>query len=183
MVARSVRDAEVPGSSPGTPTAGRTLSRVSAAWSLEIPLPPDAALARITLAINRPKKRAFGIFKLQNEYVGVVGDREFEIWERQKRAVHALGSVHSRQGGARLAVRYVVGKRTPVLVAVFFVLYAAAAFGFSQLDPEPAITSAEIAVAFIGGAVLAGIFAAGAAQQRAELQAFIERLFADLPKT
>ena len=156
---------------------------MSSDWSIEVAIAPEAALARIALAINRPKKRAFGIFKLQNEYVGVVGDREFEIWERQKRAVHALGSVQARPGGARLDIRYVMGKRTPVLVAVFFVLYAAAAFGFSQLDPDPAITAAEIVVAFIGAAIMAGIFAAGAAQQRAELKAFIERLFADLPQT
>jgi hypothetical protein len=152
-------------------------------WSTDTSLAPEAALARVNLAINRPRKRAFGVFKLQNEYVGVVGPQEFEIWERQKRAVHALGSVRAQRGGSRIDVRFGIGRRTPFLVGTFFVLYAAVALGISRLDPEPVVTAGEIAVALIGAAILAGIFAAGAARQRAELQAFIERLFADLPRT
>jgi hypothetical protein len=151
-------------------------------WSRDIAIAPEAALARITIAINRPKKRAFGIFKLQNEYVGVVGHAEFEIWERQKRAVHALGSIRGRRGGSRIEVRFGIGKRTLALVAVFFVLYAAVALGISRLDPEPAVTTAELVVAAVGAAILAAIFAASAAQQRADLQGFIERLFADVPR-
>jgi len=151
-------------------------------WSLDVAIAPEAALARITAAINRPKKRAFGIFKIQNEYIGVVGSGEFEIWERQQRAVHALGSVRGRRGGSRLEVRYGVGRRTPALIVVFFVLYAAVALGISRLGPEPAVTAAELMVAAVGAAILAAIFAASAARQRADLQAFIERLFADVPR-
>lgn len=151
-------------------------------WALDVAIAPEGALARVTAAINRPKKRAFGIFKNQNEYVGVVGSDEFEIWERQQRAVHALGSIRGRHGGSRLEVRFGVGRRTPVLIVVFFVLYTAAALGISQLGPEPDLSAAEFAVAAAGAAMLAALFAVSASRQRADLQAFIERLFADLPR-
>ena len=155
---------------------------MSGQWSLDVAIAPEAALARISGAINRPKKRAFGIFKLQNEYVGVVGDSEFEIWERQQRAVHALGAIRARRGGSRLDIRFGIGKRTPVLIAAFFVLYAAVALGIATLDPEPGVTAAELAVAAVGAAILAAMFVAAAARQRSELTAFIERLFADVPR-
>jgi hypothetical protein len=153
----------------------------TADWSRDLAIAPDAALARINLAINRPKKRAFGIFKLHDEFIGVVTTDAFEIWERQRRAVHALGSVRGQRGGARLEVRYGMGKRTPMLVAVFFVLYTAVAVGISRLEPEPAISAGEITVAFAGAAALAAIFVASAARQRANLQGFIQRLFDDVP--
>lgn len=152
----------------------------TADWSRDLAIAPDAALARINLAINRPKKRAFGVFKLQNEYVGVVTTDAFEIWERQRRAVHAVGSVRGQRGGTRLEVRYGIGKRTPALIAVFFVLYVAVALGLSRLEPEPAISVSELVAALVGAASLAAIFAVSAGRQRADLQAFIDRLFADV---
>lgn len=150
-------------------------------WVLDLGIAPDAALMRITGAINRPKKRAFGIFKNENEYVGVVASGEFEIWERQQRAVHALGSISGRPGGSRLEVRFGVGRRTPVLIVLFFVLYTAAALGISQLGQDPTLSAAEFAVAAAGAAMLAALFAAAAIRQRADLRAFIEGTFADLP--
>ena len=77
MVARSVRDAEVPGSSPGTPTvSGSTVSpeRIRGAepdWSLDIPIAPDAVVQRIARAINLPKKRLLGLLKTERETGGV----------------------------------------------------------------------------------------------------------------
>jgi hypothetical protein len=155
---------------------------MASTWTLDIAIAPEAALALVNVAINRPKKRAFGIFKLQNEYVGVVGNAQFEIWERQKRAVHALGSISARRGGSRLEIRFGIGRRTPALIAVFFVLYATVALGFSRLEPEPAVSVSEVAVAAVGAAILAAIFAASAARQRADLEGFIQRLFADVPR-
>ena len=152
-------------------------------WALDLTIAPDAALARVAAAINRPRRRAFGIFKNQSEYVGVVTTGEFEIWERQQRAVHALGSIRGRRGGSRLEVRFGVGRRTPVLIVVFFVLYTAAALGISRLSPDPDLSAGEFAVAVAGAVMLAALFAAFAGRQRAELQAFIEGLFADLPRT
>ena len=151
-------------------------------WTLDVGIAPEAALARVAAAINRPRKRAFGVFKNQNEYVGVVTTGEFEIWERQQRAVHALGSIRGRHGGSRLEVRFGVGRRTPVLIVVFFVLYTAAALGISRLSPDPDLSAGEFAVAVAGAVMLATIFALFAGRQRADLQAFIERLFADLPR-
>ena len=64
---------------------------VKADFVLEVAIAPAAALTRISGLINRKRQRVLGILKTQNEYVGHVGDRGFEIWERQQRAVHAFG--------------------------------------------------------------------------------------------
>ena len=44
------------------------------------------------------------------------------------------------------------------------------------------ISGDEIAIALAGGALLAAIFAAGAAQQRANLRRFLEQTFSEVPR-
>lgn len=146
-------------------------------WSLDLAIAPEGALGRIGASINRRGKRAFGVLKTENEYVGVVAEREFEIWERQKRAVHALGRVTARQRGSRLDVSFLVPLRTRVLLGLFFALYMFAALGIATQPPEPSVSPAELLVAVAGAAVLVALFVAGARIQRADLRAFLERVF------
>src|SRR3989442_1617942 len=107
---------------------------------LDVAIAPAAALTRVSGAINRKRQRAFGILKTQNEYVGHVGDDGFEIWERQQRAVHAIGRVIGQRGGARIEVSFVLPMRTRVLIAVFFALYAAVAAGIAVRSPGDTLT-------------------------------------------
>jgi hypothetical protein len=151
-------------------------------WSLEVAIAPDGALRRIAGAINLPKKRSFGIFKLEKEFLGFIREDSFEIWERQGRAVHGFGLVRSRRGGSRIAVRLQLPTRTKVLVGIFFALYVVVAAGIATQPPMTDVSIEEIAIALAGAAALAGIFAASAANQRADLKRFIERVFSDVTR-
>src|SRR5947209_242494 len=81
-------------------------------WSADIAIAPDGALQKIGASINRRKKRAFGVLKTENEYVGFIREDTFEIWERQGRAVHGRGAVRARRGGSRVEVRLMIPRWT-----------------------------------------------------------------------
>jgi hypothetical protein len=151
-------------------------------WTIDAAIAPEAALRRIATAINLPKKRAFGVLKLESEYVGFIRGDDFEIWERQRRAIHGLGSVRGRRGGSRIALRIVLPRRTKALIGIFFALYAVVAAGLVAQPPRTTVGVVDVAVALAGAAVLAAIFAASAAQQRADLRRFVERVFGDVPR-
>src|SRR5437879_6321662 len=149
-------------------------------WSCEVAIAPQGALDRVAARINRRGKRAFGVLKTENEYVGSIGDREFEIWERQKRAIHARVRVVPVQRGSRLEVEFIAPLRTRVLIVAIFVLYALAALGIASGPPDPAITGTELVIAAAGAAALVVLFMVGARSQRADLRGFLERIFADV---
>ena len=151
-------------------------------WSLNVAIAPAGAMAKIASAINRPKRRAFGVLKTENEFVGFIHDDTFEIWERQKRAIHGRGTVRGRRGGSRIEMRIAPRGVTKILVGVFFVLYALVAAGIATQPPRPEIGIEEVAIAVGGAVLLAAIFAASAAQQRADLQRLVERTFSEVPR-
>jgi hypothetical protein len=151
-------------------------------WSLDVAIAPAGAMARIASAINRPKKRAFGVLKTENEFVGFIRDDTFEIWERQKRAIHGRGTVRGLRGGSRIELRLALRGPTKVLVGTFFALYTLVAAGIATQPPRPEISIEEIAISLVGAALLAVIFAASAAQQRADLRRLLERTFSEVPR-
>jgi len=151
-------------------------------WSVDVAIAPAGAMAKIASAINQPKKRAFGVLKTENEYVGFIRDDTFEIWERQGRAVHGLGTIRGRRGGSRVEVRLVLPRIRKIVIGVFFVLYMLVAVGIATQPPRPDIGIEEVAIAVGGALLLAAIFAAGAARQRADLQRFLERTFSEVPR-
>ena len=160
------------GSRPGSPVEG-----VSGDWSLDLAIAPEGATARISAAINKRGKRAFGVLKTSDEYVGIVTEGEFEIWEKQKRAVHAHGRVRARARGSRLDVRFIVPTWTRLLLGIFFVLYALVALGIATQPPDPTVSLGEVLVAVVGVAVIVTLFVVSARSQRADLRAFLERVF------
>ena len=151
-------------------------------WSLDVAIAPAGAMAKIASAINRPKKRAFGVLKTENEFVGFTHDDAFEIWERQKRAIHGRGTVRGLRGGSRIEMQLAPRGPTKLLVGVFFALYALVAVGIATQPPRTDIGIEEIVISLAGAALLAAIFAASAAQQRADLQRFLERTFSEVPR-
>ncbi len=151
--------------------------------TLDVAIAPEGAIARVSAAINRPKKRALGVFKVENEYVGVVQGLEFEIWERHQRAVHAIGQVRGKRGGSRIELRTFLPPRTRTLLGLFFALYAIIAIGLASQGVDPTVTSEEFVIAVGGGALLVFIFTVSARRQSADLRAFVERLFRDAQMT
>jgi len=139
-------------------------------------------VAKIATAINRPRKRAFGVLKTENEFVGFTRDDTFEIWERQKRAIHAHGTVRGLRGGSRIEMRLAPRGPTKVLIGTFFVLYALVAVGIATQPPRPEISIEEIVISMVGAALLAVIFAASATQQRTDLRRFLDGTFKDVPR-
>jgi len=155
---------------------------VTPAISIDVGTAPPGALARISAALNRRPKRVFGVLKVENEYVGYVHGDRFEVWERRQRAIHAVGTVKSREGGSHIEVRFVIPARTRVLVVLFFALYAVVAWGLAVRSSEDAVTAQEL-VAAVGGAVALGvIFVLAGFRQRSDLRRFVERLFGDVPR-
>lgn len=150
-------------------------------WVLDVGIAPDAALARLGAAINQRPKRAFGVLKTENEFVGVVSGTQFEVWERRQRAVHAVGDVRPGQEGARIELHFVVSAHTWTLLIVFFALYVVAAMGLAVQPPGTQLSAQELVIAAAGLAVLIGVFAAAAWRQRADLRAFVRGLFHDVP--
>ncbi|OLC56718.1 MAG: hypothetical protein AUH85_05375 [Chloroflexi bacterium 13_1_40CM_4_68_4] len=145
--------------------------------ALDLAIAPDGAIGRIGASINKRGKRAFGVLKTANEYVGVVRANEFELWERQQRAVHARGRVVARHRGSRVEVNLVIPRRTRFLLGLFFALYLLVSLGIATQPPDPSVSAGEVLVSIAGAGVLAALFTAGARSQRADLRTFFERVF------
>jgi hypothetical protein len=155
---------------------------VTDGFSLEIATAPQAALARIAAGINHRSKRLLGVLKVENEFVGRAWEDRFEIWERRQRAVHAIGTIKAIRGGSRIDARFVLPLGTRVLIVLFFVLYAAIAFGLASRAPGDVLALEKVVFAGVGAAILAGLFAGSARRQRRDLKTFLEGLFADAPR-
>ncbi len=148
-------------------------------WTLDLSIAPAGAAARLAKAINQRPKRAFGVLKTQNEYIGVVDGDRFEIWERGQRAVHVVGRIGGVRGGTRIEMRFVLPPRTRVLLIVFIALYLAVSLGIALRDGT--ITIDEPIIAIAGAGVLAVIWTVAAMRQRADLRAFVARVLSEAP--
>lgn len=155
-------------------------SFVADAVALDVRLAPEAVAGRIASAINRPPRRAFGLLKTENEFVGIVRGTEFEIWERRNHAVHAVGIVQGRRGRSRVELRTRLTPRTRWQLALFFALFALAvvAFALTPSDRPPLLPTPLVGVA--GAAVLGAVFYVGANRQRADLERFVRSILADV---
>lgn len=151
-------------------------------WALDVAIGPEAALARLGGAINQRPKRAFGVLKTQKEFVGAIASEHFEIWERSQRAVHGVGRVFPVSRGTRVEMRFLVPPITKALIVVFFALYVVAAGGFALGPRDTTVALANVIVGVGGAVVLAILFMSAARRQRADLGAFVERVFGDVPR-
>jgi hypothetical protein len=147
--------------------------------SFDLALSPERVLARIAAATNQRPKRALGVLKTHNEYVGWTGRERFEVWERSQRAVHAIGRVAGSPERTRVEIRLVVPGLTKALLAIFFGLYVVVAAGIALQAPERAISIDEVAIAGAGAAALAVFFVNASRRQRSDLRAFLEATLAD----
>jgi hypothetical protein len=146
-------------------------------WSLDVGIAPDAALARLEAAINQRPRRAFGLLKTENEFIGAIARERFEVWERRQRAVHAVGVARPRRGGTRIEARFVIPPLTRGLLVAFFVLYVVVVVGIASQPPEPRFSTDELVIAASGAAVTGGLFYGAARRQRSDLAQFLGTVF------
>ena len=151
-------------------------------WALDVGIAPEAALARLSGAINQRPKRVFGVLKIQKEFVGAIASEHFEIWERSQRAVHGVGRFSPVSGGTRVEMRFLIPPVTKALIVVFFALYVLAAGGFVLAARDATVALANVIIGIGGAVVLAILFASAARRQRADLRVFVERVFGDVPR-
>ncbi len=141
---------------------------------IEIQEGPEAALGRLAQAINRRPARAFGIVKTKSEFVGVVAGDEFEVWERRRRAVHAVGRLERDAAGRTTArVTFRLSPPTRIGLALFFLLYAVVAAGLASQPADPAITPTDVAIAAAGALLLVILFDSARRRQRRDLSRFL----------
>ncbi|HET7700237.1 MAG TPA: hypothetical protein VFM06_05150 [Candidatus Limnocylindria bacterium] len=143
---------------------------------LDIKATPEAVLARLQKRIGERPKRAFGVLKTQNEFVGAVADDRFEIWERNQRAVHAVGSVRARRGGTRVEVRFPLTPVSRALLVAFAILYAVVAAGIATQPPDTTMRPEEVIIAASGAALIGALFYGSARRQRRDLEAFLREV-------
>jgi hypothetical protein len=151
-------------------------------WALDVAIAPEAALARLGGAINQRPKRAFGVLKTQKEFVGAIASEHFEIWERSQRAVHGVGRFLPVSGGTRVEMRFLVPPITKALLVMFFALYVVAVGGFVVGARDATVALANVTFGIGGAVILAILFASAARRQRADLRAFVERVFGDVTR-
>jgi hypothetical protein len=146
-------------------------------WLLDVAVAPEAALARLEAAINERPRRAFGVLKTQNEFIGAIAQDRFEVWERRQRAVHAVGLARPKRGGTRIEANFVIPPLTRGLLVVFFALYVVVVIGIASQPPDPGLSAQELVIAASGAAVTGGLFYGAARRQRKDLAGFLETAF------
>ncbi|MEO8633500.1 MAG: hypothetical protein ABI466_09065 [Chloroflexota bacterium] len=146
-------------------------------WLLDVGVAPEAALARLEAAINQRPRRAFGVLKTQNEFIGAIAQGRFEVWERRQRAVHAVGLARPKRGGTRIEASFVIPPLTRGLLVAFCVLYVLVVLGIASQPPDPALSAQELVIAAVGAAVTGALFYGAARRQRRDLAGFLETVF------
>ncbi len=89
--------------------------------------------------------------------------------------MHAYGRVRARRGGTRIELAASLTRRTVVLMAIFFALFAVTAVELGSNAPAGPLPAWLIAAA--GALVTAGIFVASARNQQAQLGRFVRGIF------
>jgi hypothetical protein len=146
-------------------------------YVLDVAVAPEALASRLRAAINQKPKRAFGMLKLTDEWVGVVDGNEFAVWERRQHATRAEGHIRGRRGGSRVEARIALTRRSTVLIVVFLTLFMIGAVGSLTLPEGLGLAPGTLALAIAGGLLTLGLFWVGALRQRAALRAFLTQVF------
>lgn len=146
-------------------------------WTLDVGIAQEAALARLEAAINQRPRRAFGLLKTENEFIGAIAQDRFEVWERRQRAVHAVGLARPRRGGTRIEAQFVIPPLTRGLLVAFFVLYVVVVLGIASQPPDPGLSGQELVIAASGAFVTGALFYGAARRQRRDLAHFLETVF------
>lgn len=145
----------------------------------DVDVAPEALVSRLRGAINNRPKRALGVLKVSAEWIGVVRDNEFRVWERQGHATRATGRITARRGGAHIEADIGITRRTRAMTIVFFALFAVGALGVLAREGGLGIGPPGLAVAALGAMVTLTLFWSASLRQRAALRAFLDAVFSE----
>lgn len=146
---------------------------------LDVPVAPEALASRLRGRINQRPKRAFGVLKVSDEWIGVVQGTTFAVWERRQHAMRAQGRIRGQRGGSRIEARIALTRRSAVLMIVFFALFGVAALAILSRPEGLGISPATIVLAFVAGLATLVVFWIGSLRQRAALRRFLTSVFAE----
>jgi len=138
---------------------------------------PEALAARLGAELARKPRRALGVLKVGDEFVGLVAANEFVVWEKAGHATRAHGRIRRRRGGSRVEARIELTRRSRLLIGVFFVLFAVVAAGVLERAEWLALDAIGIGLAVAAGVATAGGFWWTARRQRARLRRFLDHVF------
>jgi hypothetical protein len=148
---------------------------------IDVPLAPEALASRLRSRLNQRPKRAFGILKVSDEWIGVVHGNSFAVWERRQHAMRADGRIRGVRGGSRVEARIALTRRSALMMAIFFVLFAVGAVGILSQPEGLGISPATLVIALLAGFGTLLVFWVGSLRQRAALRAFLADVFRDTP--
>ena len=148
---------------------------------MEVPIAPEALASRLRGRLNQRPKRALGILKVSDEWIGVVHGNEFAVWERRQHAMRAQGRIRGVRGGSRVEARIALTRRAAVMTVVFFVLFAVGAVGVLSQPEGLGISPATLVIALLAGFGTLLVFWIGSLRQRAALRAFLADVFRPAP--
>jgi hypothetical protein len=140
---------------------------------IEVPVAPEAVASRLQSRLNQRPKRAFGVLKISDEWIGVVHGDRFAVWERRQHAMRAEGRIRRVRGGSRVEARIALTRRSAVMMVVFFVLFALGAVGILSQPQGLGISPATLVLAVLAGFGTLLVFWVGSLRQRAALHAFL----------
>jgi len=148
---------------------------------MEVPIAPEALASRLRTRLNQRPKRVLGVLKVSDEWIGAVHGNQFAVWERRQHAMRAEGRIRGVRGGARVEARIALTRRSSVMMAIFFVLFAVGAVGVLSQPEGLGISPATLVIAVLAGFGTLLIFWIGSLRQRAALRAFLADVFRPAP--
>jgi hypothetical protein len=148
---------------------------------IEISVAPEALASRLRSRLDQRPKRAFGVLKVTDEWIGAVQGNEFTVWERRQHAMRAHGRIRGVRGGSRVEARIALERRSAVMLAVFLVVFGIGAIGILTQPRGLGISPATLALAVVAGFATLLVFWIASLRQRAALRAFLADVFRDTP--
>lgn len=148
---------------------------------IEVPIAPEALASRLRSRLNQRPKRAFGVLKVTDEWIGAVQGHEFAVWERRQHAMRARGRIRGVRGGSRIEAHIALERRSAVMLTVFLALFAIGAIGILTQPRGLGISPATLALAVIAGFATVLVFWIASLRQRAALRRFLADVFRVAP--
>lgn len=148
---------------------------------IEAPIAPEALASRLRSRLGQKPRRAFGVLKVTDEWVGAVQGNEFTVWERRNHAIRARGRIRGVRGGSRVEARVALQRRSAVMLVIFLAVFAVGAIGILTQPRGLGISPGTLVLVVGAGVTTLLVFWVASLRQRAALRAFLADVFRASP--